>query len=210
MRLILFGPPGAGKGTQASLMSAKLGIPTVSTGNMIREAISKGTQAGLEAKTYVDKGQLVPDAAVIRMLKDRISREDCSKGYILDGFPRTIAQAKALCEICDSIVKAIFLEVDDETIEKRLVNRRVCPKCGETYHTINNPSKSGSVCDKCKTKLIQRKDDEPETVRERLRVYHEQTKPLKEYYKKKNMLIEVSGSGSLEDTTAQIFYALGD
>jgi adenylate kinase len=209
MNIILFGAPGAGKGTQASLISKKLGIPTVSTGNIIRDAISRGTQAGLEAKEYVDRGELVPDEAVIRMLKDRISREDCSKGYILDGFPRTIAQAQALSEMGVSVDKVIFLEVDDEVIEKRMSGRRVCPKCGETYHIINNPPKSGSVCDRCGTGLVQREDDKPETVGERLRVYHEQTEPLKEYYEKKNMLTQVDGSGKVEDTAAQIFKALG-
>jgi adenylate kinase len=209
MNVILFGAPGAGKGTQASIISERLGIPTISTGNIIREAIANGTKAGLDAKKYTDRGELVPDSAVIAMLKERIAKPDCADGYILDGFPRTIAQAEALSDMGVSIDKVLSLEIRDEAIEKRMTGRRVCPKCGESYHISNHPSKDGETCDKCGTKLVLRADDKAETVRERLKVYHSQTEPVKTYYEAKNLLVKIDGNGSVEGTAALIFNALG-
>ncbi|MGN1451789.1 MAG: adenylate kinase [Eubacteriales bacterium] len=209
MRIILFGGPGAGKGTQASAICSKLGIPSVSTGNIIREAIAAGTPAGVEFKKYTEKGELVPDSLVIEMLKDRIARPDCANGYILDGFPRSIPQAEALDEMGVEIDAVVSLEVSDEEIEKRMTGRRVCPKCGESYHLVFNPPKTEMVCDKCGEALIQRSDDKAETVRERLRVYHSQTEPAKAYYEKKGKLRKVDGNGNVEAITALIFKALG-
>lgn len=209
MNIIIFGAPGAGKGTQASLVSEKLGIPTISTGNIIREAIAKGTKAGLDAKRFTEKGELVPDEAVIRMLRDRISQPDCAEGYILDGFPRTIPQAQALEEMGVLIDRVVSLEIEDATIEKRMTGRRVCPKCGETYHLKNNPPKKENTCDKCGGELAQRADDKPETVRERLKVYHSQTEPVKAYYEEKNKLVKIDGSGGVNDTARLIFSVLG-
>jgi len=208
MKLILFGAPGAGKGTQASAINEALKIPTISTGNIIREAISKGTEAGLQAKQYTEKGALVPDEVVVKMLSDRISRDDCANGYVLDGFPRTIPQAEALDAMGITIDTVLSLEVDDSAIEERMSGRRVCP-CGESYHLKFNPPAKEGVCDKCGAALVQRVDDKAETVRERLRVYHELTEPVKAFYAKRGKLVCVDGNQSVEATTQLIFKALG-
>ena len=209
MTLILFGAPGAGKGTQASAISEALHIPTVSTGNIIREAIAKGTEAGLKARQYTDRGALVPDEVVVKMLSDRISQSDCANGYILDGFPRTIPQAEALVAMGITIDSVISLEVDDGAIEERMSGRRVCPACGESFHLKFNPPAKEGVCDKCGAALVQRADDKAETVRERLRVYHAQTEPVKTFYEKLGKLVRIDGNGTVEKTTQLIFEGLG-
>lgn len=209
MKLILFGAPGAGKGTQASAISEALHIPTVSTGNIIREAIAKGTEAGLKARQYTDRGALVPDEVVVKMLSDRISQSDCANGYILDGFPRTIPQAEALVAMGITIDSVISLEVDDGAIEERMSGRRVCPACGESFHLKFNPPAKEDVCDKCGAALVQRADDKAETVRERLRVYHAQTEPVKTFYEKLGKLVRIDGNGTVEKTTQLIFEGLG-
>lgn len=209
MKLILFGAPGAGKGTQASAISEALHIPTVSTGNIIREAIAKGTEAGLMARQYTDRGALVPDEVVVKMLSDRIAQSDCANGYILDGFPRTIPQAEALVAMGITIDSVISLEVDDGAIEERMSGRRVCPACGESFHLKFNPPVKEGVCDKCGAALVQRADDKAETVRERLRVYHAQTEPVKTFYEKQGKLVRIDGNGTVEKTTQLIFEGLG-
>ena len=209
MKLILFGAPGAGKGTQASAISEALHIPTVSTGNIIREAIAKGTEAGLKARQYTDRGALVPDEVVVKMLSDRISQSDCANGYILDGFPRTIPQSEALVAMGINIDSVISLEVDDGAIEERMSGRRVCPACGESFHLKFNPPAKEGVCDKCGAALVQRADDKAETVRERLRVYHAQTEPVKTFYEKLGKLVRIDGNGTVEKTTQLIFEGLG-
>ena len=209
MKLILFGAPGAGKGTQASAISEALHIPTVSTGNIIREAIAKGTEAGLKARQYTDRGALVPDEVVVKMMSDRISQSDCANGYILDGFPRTIPQAEALVAMGITIDSVISLEVDDGAIEERMSGRRVCPACGESFHLKFNPPAKEGVCDKCGAALVQRADDKAETVRERLRVYHAQTEPVKTIYEKLGKLVRIDGNGTVEKTTQLIFEGLG-
>ncbi len=209
MKLILFGAPGAGKGTQASAISEALHIPTVSTGNIIREAIAKGTEAGLKAKQYTEKGALVPDEIVVAMLSDRIAQSDCADGYILDGFPRTIPQAETLETMGVTIDRVISLEVDDGAIEERMSGRRVCPTCGESFHLKFNPPAKDGVCDKCGAALVQRVDDRAETVRERLNVYHAQTEPVKAFYEKSGKLVRIDGNGTVDGTTQLIFQALG-
>lgn len=208
MKLIIVGAPGAGKGTQAEIICQKLSIPAISTGNLIRAAMKKGTEIGLQVKQYMESGELVPDDIVIAMLRERLTEPDCSTGYILDGFPRNVAQAHALDQMGIVIDKVIDLEVDDDTIERRLSGRRICQGCGASYHTEFKPSARGEVCDKCGDALITRKDDEPATVRRRLRVYHEQTEPLKEYYLAAGKLIVVKGQELLEDTTKRTLAAL--
>lgn len=208
MKLILLGAPGAGKGTQAENICKKLNIPAISTGNIIREAIKNGTEAGLKAKSFVDSGGLVPDEIVIDMLKERIAMDDCKNGYILDGFPRNVAQAEALDRMGIIIEKVIDIEVADDKIEKRMGGRRVCDKCGASYHTeFKKPQKDNS-CDKCDGSLIVRKDDEPATVRERLKTYHEQTEPLKDYYHAAGKLVVVEGQDEVADTTRLTLAAL--
>lgn len=209
MKLILFGAPGAGKGTQASAISEALHIPTVSTGNIIREAIAKGTEAGMKAKQYTEKGALVPDEIVVAMLSDRIAQSDCANGYILDGFPRTIPQAETLETMGVTIDHVISLEVNDGAIEERMSGRRVCPTCGESFHLKFNPPAKDGVCDKCGAALVQRVDDQAETVRERLRVYHAQTEPVKAFYEKSGKLVRIDGNGTVDGTTQLIFQALG-
>ena len=210
MKLILLGAPGAGKGTQAEIISEKYGIPTVSTGNIIRAALKNGTEMGLKAKSYIDAGELVPDSVVIGIVKERLSEPDCKKGYILDGFPRTIPQAVALDDMGFVIDAALSIEVADEEIVKRMSGRRVCEKCGASYHTdYKKPQKEG-VCDLCGGSLVIRKDDEPETVKNRLNVYHEQTEPLKGYYEKKGKLRTVIGQEEVADTTKLTLAALAD
>ena len=210
MKLILLGAPGAGKGTQAEIVCEKLNIPAISTGNIIREALKNGTEMGLKAKSYMDEGNLVPDDVVIGIIKERLSKDDCQNGFILDGFPRTVPQAEALDEMGIVIDRVIDIEVPDEKIEKRLSGRRVCGDCGASYHVDYKPSPAGDKCGKCGADLIIRKDDKPETIRERLQVYHEQTEPLKDYYMKTGKLRIVEGQEEVSDTTKLTLAALED
>lgn len=209
MKIILFGAPGAGKGTQAELICQRLAIPSVSTGNIIREAIRKGTDLGRLAKSYTEQGKLVPDEVVIGMIKERLSEDDCRDGFILDGFPRTVPQAEALDAMGVEIDTVLSIEVNDADIERRMSGRRSCPTCGATFHLQNNPPKQEGLCDKCGAGLVQRADDATETVRARLAVYHEQTEPVKDYYKGKGKLCEIDGTKSIEKTTEYAFSALG-
>lgn len=209
MKIIMLGAPGAGKGTQAEVLSEKFGIPTISTGAIIRQAIKNGTKVGREAKDYIDKGLLVPDAVVIGIISERLKEDDCKDGFILDGFPRTIAQAEALDEFGVEIDTALSLEVDDDVIVKRLSGRRECSSCGATYHIDSKPSKKDGLCDKCGNELTTRRDDNPETIQSRLDVYHEQTEPLKDFYAKKGKLVKVVGRNTVEETTASVVEALG-
>lgn len=210
MKLILLGAPGAGKGTQAEIISEKYDIPAVSTGNMIRAALKNGTEMGLKAKSYIDAGALVPDEVVIGIVRERLGEPDCKNGFILDGFPRTIPQAEALDEMGFGVDAALSIEVADAEIVKRMSGRRVCEKCGASYHTeYKKPSVDG-VCNVCGGKLVIRKDDEPETVLNRLTVYHEQTEPLKDYYRSCGKLITVEGQDQVADTTALVLKALAE
>ena len=206
MNIIFFGAPGAGKGTQAEIVSKKLDI---STGNIIREAIKNGTEMGLSAKSYIDAGKLVPDEVVIGIIKDRLDKDDCKKGFILDGFPRTIPQAKALDEMGVKIDVVLNIEVSDEDIINRMSGRRTCPKCGGTYHVEFNPTKTEGICDNCGAELTVRKDDHPDVVKSRLDVYHSETEPLKAFYEEKGILRTVVGQKELKDTTALTAKALG-
>ncbi len=210
MKLILLGAPGAGKGTQAEIISEKLGIPTISTGNIIREAVKAETEMGKQAKAYMDAGQLVPDQVVIGIIRDRLAQDDCKNGFILDGFPRTIPQAQALDEMGVAIDRVIEIHVSDDQIVQRMSGRRVCPSCGASYHLeYKKPEKEG-VCNHCGAALVIRKDDSPEVVQERLQVYHAQTEPLKEYYQKTGKLRVVQGQEQVADTTALTLQALED
>ncbi len=210
MNLILLGAPGAGKGTQAEIICEKLSIPAISTGNIIREALKNGTEMGLKAKAYMDEGKLVPDDVVIGIIRERLSEDDCKNGFILDGFPRTIPQAEALDQMGIVIDRVISIEVPDDKIAARMAGRRVCLKCGASYHTeYKKPAKEG-ICNACGSELVQRKDDAPETVLERLHVYHEQTEPLKGYYEKAGKLRLVEGQEEVKDTTALTLAALND
>ena len=208
MKLILLGAPGAGKGTQAEIISEKYNIPTVSTGNIIRAALKNGTEMGLKAKSYIDAGELVPDNVVIGIIKERLSEPDCKEGYILDGFPRTIPQAVALDDMGFVIDAALSIEVADSEIVKRMSGRRVCEKCGASYHTEYKKPDVEGVCNICGGSLVIRKGDEPETVKNRLNVYHEQTEPLKDFYKSCGKLIEVQGQDEVKDTTRLVLEAL--
>lgn len=208
MKLILLGAPGAGKGTQAEVICEHLHIPAISTGNMIREALKNGTEMGLKAKAFMESGALVPDDVVIGIIKERLAQEDCKGGFILDGFPRTVPQAAALDEMGVVIDKVIDIEVSDEAIEQRISGRRVCEKCGASYHILYKPSKTEGVCDKCSGATVIRKDDEPATVRDRLKTYHEQTEPLKDYYAKTGKLAIVEGQEDVADTTKLTLAAL--
>ena len=208
MKLILLGAPGAGKGTQAEIISEKYNIPTVSTGNIIRAALKNGTEMGLKAKSYIDAGELVPDNVVIGIIKERLSEPDCKEGYILDGFPRTIPQAVALDDMGFVIDAALSIEVADSEIVKRMSGRRVCEKCGASYHTEYKKPDVEGVCNICGGNLVIRKDDEPETVKNRLNVYHEQTEPLKDFSKSCGKLIEVQGQDEVKDTTRLVLEAL--
>ena len=208
MNLILLGAPGAGKGTQAEIICDKLGIPSISTGNILREAVKNATKAGLEAKSYMESGKLVPDSVVIAILKDRIAQDDCKNGFILDGFPRTVPQAEALDQMGIVIDHAVDIDVPDQVIEKRLSGRRVCEGCGASYHIDNKPSAKEGICDRCGGNLIIRKDDKPETIRERLAVYHEQTEPLKGYYQKSGKLVSIDGTREIAEITGQILKVL--
>jgi len=209
MNLILLGAPGAGKGTQAEVLMDRLGIPAISTGNIIREALKNGTEMGQKAKSYMDAGRLVPDEVVIGIIRERLNQDDCKNGFILDGFPRTVPQAEALEEMGVSITKVIDFEVEDADIEQRLSGRRVCESCGTSYHIEHKPSKVADVCDRCGGKLVIRKDDRPETIRDRLQVYHQQTEPLKEFYARRGKLAIIAGQESIEGTTALTLKALG-
>ena len=210
MKLILLGAPGAGKGTQAEVISEKLSIPAISTGNIIREALANGTEMGLKAKSFIDAGQLVPDDVVIGIIKERLAKDDCAAGFILDGFPRTIPQAEALDTMGVSIDRVISIEVADEKIAARMSGRRVCKACGTSYHLEYKKPAVDGVCNACGGELIQRKDDHPDTVLDRLHVYHEQTEPLKGYYEKKGILRIVEGQEEVADTTALTLKALED
>lgn len=208
MKIIFLGAPGAGKGTQAEIVSERLSIPTISTGAIIREAIKNGTRMGMEAKRFTENGLLVPDEVVIGIIKDRLSEPDCEKGFILDGFPRTVPQAEALDNMGVAIDVVVEIFVEDSAIVERMSGRRVCG-CGASYHTKYKPSKDGEHCDKCGAVLTIRKDDAPEVVLERLKVYHDVTEPLKDYYAKKGILKVVTGAEQLEETTARTLSALG-
>lgn len=208
MKIIFLGAPGAGKGTQAEIVAEKFGIPTVSTGNIIREALKNGTEMGLKAKSFIEAGQLVPDEVVIGIIKERLANDDCKNGFILDGFPRTIPQAEALDAMGISIDKVVDIEVPDENIMERMTGRRVCGTCGASYHLMfKKPLKDG-ICDSCGGELVQRKDDAPETVSDRLRVYHEQTEPLKDFYGKAGKLSVVEGLGTVSEITERVLKAL--
>ncbi len=208
MKLILLGAPGAGKGTQAEIISEKYNIPTISTGNIIRAALKNGTEMGLKAKSFIEAGNLVPDDVVIGIIKERLAENDCENGYILDGFPRTIPQAEALDSLGFDIDIALSIEVADDEIVKRMSGRRVCEKCGASYHTEYKKPQTEGKCNMCDGNLVIRKDDEPQTVKNRLEVYHEQTEPLKEYYKSCGKLVCVEGQDAVEDTTRLVLAAL--
>ena len=208
MKLILLGAPGAGKGTQAEIISETLRIPTISTGNIIREALKSGTELGRKAKGYMDSGQLVPDDIVIGIIRDRLAQPDCADGFILDGFPRTIPQAEALDRMGVALDRVIEIEVADDTIARRVSGRRICPNCGSSYHVdYKRPTVEG-ICDRCGDTLVQRQDDRPDTVRERLSVYHEQTEPLKSYYAAAGKLFVVEGQEEIADTSRLVLAAL--
>ena len=209
MNLILLGAPGAGKGTQAELLIEKLGIPSISTGNMLREAMKNGTELGKKAKQYMDEGALVPDDLILGIVAERVAQSDCSKGFILDGVPRTLAQAEALDAKGVRIDHVVSIEVDDEVIEGRMTGRRVCSKCGASYHIEANPPKTEGVCDLCAGELVIRKDDAPETVRKRLAIYHESTEVLKSYYEKQGKLLLIEGNQPIEAANEQILTAIG-
>ena len=208
MNLILLGAPGAGKGTQAEIVCDKLGIPTISTGNALRAAIKDGTEMGLKAKEAVDAGRLVSDEIVVGIVKERLAQDDCKNGFILDGMPRTVAQAHALEEMGVNIDKVVDIEVSDEAIIGRLSGRRVCSACGASYHTEYKPSSVEGVCDRCGGKTVQRKDDAPETVIERLRTYHEQTAPLAAFYDERGKLERVQGQDEVKETSALVLKAV--
>ena len=210
MKLIFLGAPGAGKGTQAEIIAGKLNIPTISTGNIIREALANGTEMGLKAKSFIEAGKLVPDDVVIGIIKERLADEDCNNGFILDGFPRTIPQAEALDNMGIIIDKVVDIDVPDENIVNRMSGRRVCKACGSSYHIENKKPKVEGVCDACGGELQIRKDDAPETVLDRLNVYHEQTEPLKDYYAKCGKLRNVEGTAPIKEITASILKVLED
>lgn len=208
MNLILLGAPGAGKGTQAEVICDHCNIPTISTGNIIRESLKNGTELGLKAKSFMDSGSLVPDEVVIDIIKERLAKDDCQAGFILDGFPRTVPQAEALDAMGIVIDKVIDIEVADEKIMERLSGRRVCESCGTSYHLVYKPSDKEGFCNKCGGNTVLRKDDHPDTVKDRLDVYHEQTEPLKDYYGKKGILSIVEGQEEVADTSALTLKAL--
>ena len=210
MKLIFLGAPGAGKGTQAEIIAGKLNIPTISTGNIIREALANGTEMGLKAKSFIEAGKLVPDDVVIGIIKERLADEDCNNGFILDGFPRTIPQAEALDNMGIIIDKVVDIDVPDENIVNRMSGRRVCKACGSSYHIENKKPKVEGVCDSCGGELQIRKDDAPETVLDRLNVYHEQTEPLKDFYAKCGKLRNVEGTAPITEITAAILKVLED
>ena len=208
MKIIMLGAPGAGKGTQAKMIAEKFGIPHISTGDIFRANIKNGTELGKKAKEYMDKGQLVPDELTVEILLDRVAADDCKNGYVLDGFPRTIPQAdvldKELTKLGDKVDFAINVDVPDENIVRRMSGRRACLKCGATYHIEHIPPKKEGICDTCGSELVQRDDDKPETVQNRLSVYHEQTQPLIDYYNKKNILKSVDGTKDMQEVFSDI------
>ena len=208
MKLILLGAPGAGKGTQAEILSRKLNVPTISTGNILREAIKNGTPIGRKAKEFMDNGQLVPDAVVIGIIKERLAEDDCKNGFILDGFPRSIAQAEALEKMGVKIDAALSLEVADDKIVERMSGRRICSGCGASYHVVYKAPKTADICDACGASLYIRDDDAAETVLNRLNTYHAITEPLKDFYAAKGLLICVEGREEVADTTAAVMDAL--
>lgn len=209
MNIILLGAPGSGKGTQAEFISDKYEIISISTGNIIREALKSGSELGIQAKSFMDEGKLVPDEIVIEIIKERLLKKDCENGYILDGFPRTIPQAEALDRMGIKIDKVIDIEVSDENILNRISGRRVCENCGSSYHMENKKPLKEGICDKCHGTLVQRKDDQIETVKSRLKVYHEQTEPLKDYYLKQDKLLIVDGNNkTVEETKNSTLNAL--
>ena len=210
MKLILLGAPGAGKGTQAEIISKKLNIPTISTGNILREAIKNGTETGLKAKSFMDAGKLVPDDVIIGIVRERVARDDCANGFILDGVPRTIPQAEALEAAGIHFDAVVSIEIDDAVIEARMTGRRVCGSCGASFHIVANPPKVDGVWDLCGAALTVRKDDAPETVKNRLKVFHAETEPLKDFYKKLGNLKLVEGNQPIENATRDILAALGE
>ena len=209
MKLILLGAPGAGKGTQADILCKELDIPTISTGNILRAAIKNGTPTGMKAKAFMDEGKLVPDDVIIGIITERVAEEDCKNGYILDGVPRTIAQAEALEEAGIRFDAVVAIEIPDEKIVARMGGRRVCESCGASYHIVNIPPKKEGVCDVCGGTLKQRKDDDPATVRDRLAVYHKETEPLKGFYEARGILKTVDDQPTVDGTTQAILRALG-
>ena len=209
MKLILLGAPGAGKGTQADILAKLLGVPTISTGNILRAAVKNGTPVGLKAKEYMDAGALVPDEVIIGIIAERLCEPDCKNGYILDGVPRTIPQAEAMEKGGIDIDCALSIEVADETIIDRMSGRRTCPNCGASFHVVSNPPKKEGVCDSCGAALTIRKDDAPETVKARLETYHKETEPLKAFYEKRGKLKSVDNQPTIEATTAVIRKTLG-
>ena len=208
MNLILLGAPGAGKGTQAEIICAKLNIPSISTGNILRAAVKEGTEMGLKAKSFMDAGALVPDEVIIGILKERLAQPDCANGFILDGVPRTIAQAEAIETMGIRIDKVLELQVEDNVIVDRMSGRRVCEKCGASYHIVAVPPKAEGVCDVCGGELVTRKDDKPETVKNRLAVYHRETEPLKDFYRERGVLYPVEDMGPVEATSKAILAIL--
>ena len=209
MNIILLGAPGAGKGTQAELVSEKLGIPSISTGNMLREAMANGSELGKQVKKFMDEGSLVSDEIVLDLLAERVAQPDCKNGFILDGVPRTLSQAQAIDAKGVRIDHVVSLEVSDEEIAGRMSGRRVCTHCGATYHIVNNPTKTEGICDLCGEKVAIRKDDQPETVKHRLEVYHASTEVLKDYYREQGKLRLVTGNQPIEDTHRDILKAIG-
>ena len=209
MKMILLGAPGAGKGTQAERLCKVLDIPTISTGNILRAAVKNGTPTGLKAKAFMDAGKLVPDEVIIGIITERLAEDDCKNGYILDGVPRTIAQAEAMEKAGINFDAVVSIEVADQVIMERMSGRRVCESCGASYHLVAVPPKVAGVCDSCGGKLVQRKDDAPETVKDRLEVYHKETEPLKDFYSQRGLLKSVENQPSVEATTAAILKALG-
>ena len=209
MKLILLGAPGAGKGTQAAILCKELNIPTISTGNILRAAIKNGTPTGMKAKAFMDEGKLVPDEVIIGIIHERLAEEDCANGYILDGVPRTMAQAEAMEQAGIQFDHVVSIEIADETIVNRMSNRRVCEDCGASYHLVAVPPQTPGVCDACGGKLVQRKDDAPETVLARLEVYHKETEPLKGFYAERGLLRAVDDQPSVADTSKAILKALG-
>ncbi|MBQ7713801.1 MAG: adenylate kinase [Oscillospiraceae bacterium] len=208
MNVILLGAPGAGKGTQAAILARELGIPTISTGNILRAAIAEGSELGRQAKACMESGALVSDEIIIGIIRDRLAQSDCARGYILDGVPRTIGQAEAMEKSGVRIDRVLSMEVSDETITERMGGRRVCPKCGATYHVAAVPPKRAGICDVCGGELVTREDDAPETVKARLAVYHKETEPLKEFYRSRGVLVPVEDKGSVEATSTAILELL--
>lgn len=211
MKLVLLGPPGAGKGTQAEILSKELGIPAISTGDIIRSAIKNETPMGVAAKAAIERGELVSDEIALAIVRERLKEKDCAEGYILDGFPRTLVQAEMM-QSAENNIEVDFVidfEVSDDEIVERLSGRRVCPSCGKTYHAVNQPSKNGEFCEKCGEKLIIRKDDAPDVILNRLSVYHELTEPLKSFYKGQNKLYTVQGADGLDTVTAHVMEIVG-